>query len=90
MGPTVKHSIAASAVRTAAPPALLDAFLAHARATPRAYAIREGGRVLDYGALADRVAAIARALRAAGVRRDDIVAITSERTPDQPSSRGSR
>jgi len=78
----VKHSIAASAARTAAPPSLLDAFLAHSRATPRAEAIREGGRVLDYGALADRVAAIARALRAAGVRRDDIVAVTSERTPD--------
>lgn len=78
----MRRTIAASAVSTAASPLLLDAFLAHARAVPRAEAIRGGARVLDYGTFADRVAAFARALRGAGVQRDDIVAITSERTPD--------
>ncbi|HEV7490284.1 MAG TPA: AMP-binding protein, partial [Rhodanobacteraceae bacterium] len=74
--------MATSAVITTASPSLLDAFLAHARAAPRTEAIRDGVRMLDYGALADRVAAFARALRAAGVQRDDIVAISSERMPD--------
>lgn len=61
---------------------LLAPLLAQAAVRPAAEAIRTGGAALDYAGLAARTAALAQALRRAGIVPGDVVALSAERRPE--------
>jgi amino acid adenylation domain-containing protein len=63
----------------AKPPPVADGFLHWAAQTPDAFAIQESGRVWRYAELATAAAAVAVAIRAAGVGPGEVVAIDSRR-----------
>lgn len=67
-----------------APPAdvLLAPLLAQVAARPAAEAIRADGAALGYAGLLARTAALAQALRAAGVVSGDVVALSAQRRPE--------
>ncbi|MDI9894479.1 amino acid adenylation domain-containing protein [Rhodococcus sp. IEGM 1381] len=65
-----------------APIGLLQAFDASVAKDPTAVALRCAGQGLTYADLAERVATIARGIRAAGVGCDDVVAVALPRTFD--------
>ncbi|WP_217142964.1 non-ribosomal peptide synthetase [Streptomyces sp. AC627_RSS907] len=65
---------------SAAPSALADAVLAQARRTPRATAVEDGTRTLDYAELDMLSARVAERLRARGVRPGHTVAVALPRS----------
>ncbi|MFI4969154.1 MAG: amino acid adenylation domain-containing protein [Lysobacterales bacterium] len=60
----------------------LAAILAQAAATPAVCALRAGGFDIDYATLRGGLLRVANALRFAGVRPDDVVAVAATRTPE--------
>jgi acyl-CoA synthetase (AMP-forming)/AMP-acid ligase II len=65
-------------VRRAAQSTVASLFAAHARRAPGRAAVVDGARTLSYGDLAGRVARLAGALAARGIRRGGRVAVLSE------------
>jgi acyl-CoA synthetase (AMP-forming)/AMP-acid ligase II len=65
-------------VRRARTSTVASLFLAQARRDPRAIAVADGGRLITYGALAERVLRLAGLLRARGLGLGDRIAVLSE------------
>jgi amino acid adenylation domain-containing protein len=59
-------------------------FQAQAARTPHAPAVEMEGRTVSYAELEARANRLSRRLRARGVRRDDVVAVSMERAPELP------
>jgi L-cysteine---[L-cysteinyl-carrier protein] ligase PchF len=76
---------AANATQAPLPDGLLqDEVLAQARRTPDRLAVISPACVLTYGELAERSAAVAQAVRAAGCGAGDVVGVLLEKGADQP------
>jgi acyl-CoA synthetase (AMP-forming)/AMP-acid ligase II len=65
-------------VQRAATSTVASLFLAQARRNPSAVAVADGGRLVTYGALADRALKLAGALSGRGISMGDRVAVLSE------------
>jgi fatty-acyl-CoA synthase len=75
---TATSNEVAGLVRGAGQSTVATLFLAQARRNASAAAVEDGARTLSYGALAERVLALAHLLRTRGIGREDRVAVLSE------------